>query len=168
MDWDSYFMNMAYLVAMRSKDQNTRTGAVIIGPDKEIRATGYNSFPRGLNDNRQERQERPEKYFWFEHAEKNAIYNAARVGTPLKDCIMYTNMVPCMDCAKGIIQAGIVEVVVDKNWDPTHVQKWAEHAKRTRIIFEEAGIKLRIISFKLTHIEKFQDGKVTEKSSTST
>ena len=69
---------MANLVAKKSKDQSTQIGAVIVGPDNEIRSTGYNSFPKGLNDDLQERQERPEKYYWIEHAERNALYNASQ------------------------------------------------------------------------------------------
>ena len=76
MNWLEYFYDMANLVAKKSKDQSTKIGAVIVGADNEIRSTGYNSFPKGLNDDLQERQERPEKYYWIEHAERNALYNA--------------------------------------------------------------------------------------------
>src|SRR5258708_2603107 len=61
MKWDDYFMNIARAVSMRSKDHSRKVGCVIVGPDNEIRATGYNSFPRGINDNAPERHERPEK-----------------------------------------------------------------------------------------------------------
>ena len=63
--WDDYFMTMVYLAAMRSKDESTHIGAVIVGPDNEVRSTGYNSFPRGMNDDIKKRQKRPEKYFFF-------------------------------------------------------------------------------------------------------
>jgi len=116
-DWDTYFMSLVYFVAMRSKDKNTKIGAVVVGPDNEIRSTGYNSFPRGINDSVLDRQERPEKYKWFSHAERNSLYNAAMVGIPLKGCRMYTNGVPCNDCAFGVINSGIKEVVVDKEWN---------------------------------------------------
>ena len=68
--YDELFMNMAYLAAMKSKDIKTHVGAVIVGPDNEVRSLGFNSFPRGINDNVLERQERPEKYNWFAHSEK--------------------------------------------------------------------------------------------------
>jgi dCMP deaminase len=159
MDWDSYFMTMAYLVAMRSKDKSTHVGAVIVGPDKEIRSTGYNSFPPGINDNVPERQERPEKYYWFAHAERNAIDLAAMVGIPLAGCIMYTNGIPCTDCAFSIIRAGIKEVVVDRKWSNPERDKWDETAKRTKVMFEEAGVKLRFWEGDLIQIYKFQRGK---------
>ena len=103
MNWDDYFMSMAYLVAAKSKDIRTHIGAVVVGLNNEIKTTGYNSFVRGLQDNMPERQEKPEKFYWFEHAERNAIYNATLIGTSLKGCKMYTNGIPCADCARGII-----------------------------------------------------------------
>lgn len=158
-DWDTYFMSLAYLTAMRSKDANTHIGAIIVGPDREIRSTGYNSFVRGIDDSRADRQERPEKYFWFEHAERNAILNAARVGIPLLGCRMYTNGIPCMDCARAIVQAGIKEVVVDKKWDDENSQKWSEHSERTVIMFNEAGVALRFWTGNIVQINKYRRGE---------
>ena len=89
MRWVEYFQNLAHNVKLKSKDERTQVGAVIVGKDKEIVSTGYNSFPRGIKDDKKKRQERPEKYFWFEHAERNAIYNAARIGVSTKGCTMY-------------------------------------------------------------------------------
>ena len=76
MKWHYRFMELAKLVATWSKDTSTKTGAVIVGPDKEIRATGYNGFVRGVDDDVFERFERPTKYDFFEHAERNAVYTA--------------------------------------------------------------------------------------------
>jgi deoxycytidylate deaminase len=66
MNWKEYFRNIAHQVKLKSKDEKTQIGAVIVGEDNEIVSTGYNSFPRGISDDISERQERPEKYFWFE------------------------------------------------------------------------------------------------------
>lgn len=114
MSWDEYFLAMAELVCFRSKDRSTKVGAVVVGPDNEVRATGYNSFVRGIDDHVEERHQRPAKYEWTEHAERNAIYCAARHGASLKGCRMYINWggFPCADCSRGIIQAGIVEVIM--------------------------------------------------------
>ena len=157
-NWDDYFMSIAYLIACKSKDERTHIGAVIVGIDKEIKSTGYNSFVRGLIDHVPERQEKPEKYYWFEHAERNAIYNATLIGTSLKGCKMYTNGIPCMDCARGIIQAGIIEVIVDKEWNEANSDTWSEHAKRTIKMFNEVGIKLRYWSGDMLKIQKFRRG----------
>ena len=111
MNWTDYFYNIAQQVKEKSKDEWTKVGAVIVGKDKEIVSTGYNSFPRGIVDNKPERQERPEKYFWFEHAERNAIYNAARIGVSTKGCTMYlTCGIPCADCARGIINLSLIHI----------------------------------------------------------
>lgn len=141
--WDDYYAEMAKLISVKSKDQSTNIGAVIVGPDEEIRSSGYNSFPRGLDDYRSHRYERPEKYYWFEHAERNAIYNAARHGCSLKDCKMYLNCyVPCADCARGIIQVGIKEIILGQG----HVSsqsKWVDQALRSLYMFRECGVSLR-------------------------
>lgn len=159
-NWDNYFMSIAYLIASKSKDERTHIGAVIVGQNKEIKSTGYNSFVRGLIDYIPERQEKPEKYYWFEHAERNAIYNATLIGTSLKGCKMYTNGIPCMDCARGIVQAGIIEVVVDKKWDSDNGKKWSDHAKRTIQMFDEVGVKIRYWSGEIIQIERFRRGKI--------
>ncbi|MCX6749126.1 MAG: deaminase [Candidatus Pacearchaeota archaeon] len=157
LSWDDYFMTMVYLVASKSKDNRTHIGAVIVGPHREIRSTGYNSFVRGLDDSVPERQHKGEKQLWFEHAERNAVYNATLIGASLLDCIMYTNGVPCMDCARGIVQSGIREVVVDKKWE-TNTQNWAERNRRTLEMFAEVGVKLRDYDTKYVPIIRFNDG----------
>lgn len=162
MKFDDYYMNMAYLVAMKSKDESTHIGAVVVGSDNEVRSVGYNSFPRGIQDNLPERQVRPEKYYWFEHAERNAIYNATLLGTSLKGCRMYTNGIPCMDCARAIVQAGIKEVIVDKVWDDNNDDIWIENANRTKVLFQEAGVKIRYWEGELVTIKRFKRGKVFE------
>ena len=137
--WDEYFLQMANLVSTRSKDESTRVGCVIVGPGMEVRSTGYNGFPRGINDEAPERHERPEKYLWTEHAERNAIYNAARMGTPLLDCTMYLPWFPCMDCARAIIQSGIETLVCEPEGRP-HRHKYAEEMKKARVMLLEAGV----------------------------
>lgn len=109
--WDFYFMEMASFVATKSKDRSTKVGCVMVGPNHEVRTTGYNGFCRGIDDDNDDRHERPEKYLWTEHAERNAIFNAARNGIRIEDCTAYTTMFPCSDCARGLIQSGIKRLV---------------------------------------------------------
>lgn len=146
-DWDEYFMSLCFLVAMRSKDESSNFGAVIIGEDKQILSTGYNSFIRNVDDNVKERQLRPEKYLWFEHAERNAIYNAARSGIRLKDSIMYINGFPCSDCARAIIQSGIKEIVMDLYssiyQDYTFGDSWKNQKQNTLQMLYETKINTR-------------------------
>ena len=157
---DDRFMSMVYLIAEGSKDKRTHIGAVVIGPDNEIRTTGYNSFVRRLNDNVPERQEKPEKFYWFEHAERNAMDNATLIGTSLKGSKMYTNVIPCIDCARRIVQSGILEVIVDKKWNEGNKGEDLEHSKRTIQMFKETGVKLRYWEGHILQIKKFRRGKV--------
>ena len=142
--WDVYYLDICKVVAARSKDPNTQIGCVVVGPAHEIRTTGYNSFPRGIRDDIPERRVRPEKYLWIEHAERNAIYNAARCGTALEHCTIYVEIMPCMDCARAIVQAGIREVVVAAERMNLYS---SEHYNRqfglTEVLFAEAGIIVR-------------------------
>jgi hypothetical protein len=94
--WDQRFMMLAHQIAHWSKESGRRVGAVIVGPDKEIRSTGFNGFPRGVRDDIPERHSRETgaKYLWSSHAERNAIYNAARIGVSVKGCVMYVPWYP--------------------------------------------------------------------------
>ena len=140
MNWKEYFRNIVHQVKLKSKDKYTQIGAVIVGADNEIVSTGYNSFARGINDDVDERQERPEKYFWFEHAERNAIYNAARIGVSTLGTTMYmTCGISCADCARAIINSGISKIVLREGKGATN-QKWQESAERSIIMFKEAGV----------------------------
>jgi dCMP deaminase len=146
-DWHSYYLSICKVVAARSKDPATQIGCIIVGPAHEIRSTGYNSFPRGIRDDVPERSERPEKYLWIEHAERNAIYNAARAGTPLEGCTIYVEIMPCMDCARAIVQAGIVEVVVDADrMRQFSSEFYNKHFLLAETLLSEAGVRLRRIS----------------------
>jgi dCMP deaminase len=155
-DWDSIYMTMAYLIAMKSKDLSTHVGAVIIGSNNEVRSVGFNGMPIGINDDMLERQNKPEKYYWMEHAERNAIFLSNSL---VRGCRMYTNGIPCADCARAIIQAGIVEVIVDKVWDDNNVDIWKESAERTKVMFSEAGVKLRFWEGDFLDIHRFRRGE---------
>jgi len=141
-EWHEFFLQIIDVCKKRSKDESSQVGSVIVGSGREIVATGYNSFPRGVDDSKSERQQRPEKYYWFEHAERNAIYNAARVGVSLKDCIIYIPALPCMDCARAIVQVGIKTVIIDEDENNRWSKRptWDEHMKRTLELFNEAGV----------------------------
>ncbi|KKM89951.1 hypothetical protein LCGC14_1243500 [marine sediment metagenome] len=136
--WREYFLSIVDVIATRSKDPHTQVGCVIVGPDHEIRSTGYNGFVRDAQDRIPERLNGPEKYFWIEHAERNAIYNAARMGTPLAGCHLYLRWFPCMDCARAIVQSGISEVTAGPP-DLTN-ERWGEEFKRVLELFVEVGI----------------------------
>ncbi len=147
MKWDVRFLRLAREVSTWSKDRSTQVGAVIIAEDKTPGPYGYNGFPRFIDDDVEDRHARPTKYDWTEHAERNAIYNATRIGMALKGCTMYVTHVPCTDCARAIIQVGIVKVIADaaSMEDPGFVERWNEDAKVTKEMFDEAGVKLALV-----------------------
>ncbi len=229
-DWDQYFIKMAQLISTKSKDPSTKVGCVIVGPDNEVRSTGYNGFPRGVRETvtgkdvtrtpvqihadhptrtvkvfcqetqewvdmgpnfideiptrrgnfdvmpdpryiedlilekimqhpyfsviergkvevDPDRWERPMKYDYVEHAERNAIYNAARVGIPTAGCRAYLNWEPhpCKECTKAFIQAGIVEVI-GPNKPFTTNNDWKFDV--SRIMMDEAGVKITTVECK--------------------
>ena len=138
--WKTRFLTLADTLAGWSEDRDFHVGAVIVGPDHEIRATGYNGLPRGVSSDDDARFDRAsgEKFFWFEHAERNAIYNAARVGTPLDGCTIYINRYPCADCARAIIQSGIKTVISPAI--PEHDGALDHSFQVSAVMLEEAGV----------------------------
>lgn len=111
--WTTRFLDLADLMAGWSEDRDRHVGAIITGAGHVVVASGYNGLPRGVSDHDDARFDRAsgEKFHWIEHAERNAIYNAARVGAALDGCTIYVNRFPCADCARAIIQSGIARVV---------------------------------------------------------
>ena len=114
--WDEYFMGLAHLSALRSKDPNTQVGACIVDSENKVVSIGYNGLPRGCSDAEfpwsREGGFRDSKYAYVVHAELNAILNSPR---PVKDCVLYVSLFPCNECAKAIIQSGIRKVVFDSD-----------------------------------------------------
>ena len=110
--WDDFFMGIAVLASKRSKDPNTQVGACIVDLKGRIIGVGYNGFPRGCSDDEfpWDRDKEPlnSKYLFICHAEMNAIMNSNR--NDLDNCILYTTLFPCNECAKIIIQSGIKEI----------------------------------------------------------
>ena len=142
-DWNQWFLQGVYWIASKSKDPKTKIGAIIV-KDNRIISTGYNGIPHGVNDDIAWRHERPEKYKWFEHGERNAIYSAAKYGISTENAVLYTNAMPCADCARGVIQAGIKEVYVHKQFtDLTESivrDQWKGHHIATASMLNEAGV----------------------------
>ncbi len=115
LSWDEYFMAVAKLSAMRSKDPHTQVGACIVSNDNRILSIGYNGAPNGFNDEKfpwgREGNPLETKYLYVVHAERNAILNYRGSRKDLENSKIYVDLFPCNECAKEIIQAGIKEVV---------------------------------------------------------
>jgi len=144
--WHQLFIEHAELVSRKSKDRSTKVGAVAVGPDNEIRSVGFNGFPRGIDDNIDERHHRPHKYLWTEHAERNCIYNAVRIGVSLKGCTLYMNWVPvpCADCSRGVIQSGINRIIGPPRPFGGKGDLWESHCDVGYKMLLEASIELFI------------------------
>ncbi|OQX92327.1 MAG: hypothetical protein B6D58_03500 [candidate division Zixibacteria bacterium 4484_95] len=108
LSWEEYFMILALVASLKSKDSSTQVGAVIVdNKTHKVISSGYNGFPRYLDDDKIP-QARPEKYMYVVHAELNAILHAER---QLNDCTMYVSVYPCSECMKALIQTGIKTVI---------------------------------------------------------
>lgn len=138
--WDEYFMGIAMLSAMRSKDPNTSVGACIVSTDNKILSVGYNGMPAGCSDDEypweREGNVLETKYFYVCHAELNAILNYT--GVNMRGAKVYTTLFPCNECTKALIQTGIAEVIY-------HSDKYAEtdSVKASKRMFDSAGVIYR-------------------------
>ena len=140
-DWDKRFLQLAKHISEWSKDPSTQVGCVVVGPDRELRSTGFNGLPRGIEDNEQRLNNREIKYPLICHAEENAIMHAARIGMSLKDCTAYVTWPPCTRCARSLIQAGISTIVYPK--DIEIPDRWMEDFNLSLNMLKEANISLK-------------------------
>ena len=133
--------SLVYMNAMFSNDERTNIGAVLTNSDHDVLSMGYNQIPSKVRDTSY-RQSRGEKQNWFDHAERNAIYNAAKLGIATKDSILFTNGIPCPDCTIGVIQAGISHIVVDHHWNMHNSNP--EKYNRSIAMLMDAGIEVEL------------------------
>ncbi len=141
--WDFRFIELARHIALWSKDPSTKVGCVVVGEDREIRSTGFNGFPRGIDDDEDRLLDRDKKYPLICHAEENAIMHAARIGVSLKNSTAYVTWPPCSRCARSLIQAGVKEVVYP---DAVEIpERWQEDFNISNAMMKEAGVNVRCI-----------------------
>ena len=141
--WDARFLELAKHISDWSKDPSTKVGCVVVGEDREIRSTGFNGFPRGIEDNIERLEDREQKYPLICHAEENAIMHAARIGVSLKGSTAYVTWPPCSRCARSLIQAGIMEVVYSSEQEIP--ERWVEDFNISTNMLREAGVHVRSI-----------------------
>lgn len=134
--WFDYLMGFAEHAATKSKD-STQVGAVLVGPEREIRLTAYNGPPRGVKDT-EARRERPTKYLFASHAEANLVAFAAREGIRTKGCTVYVTHMPCSACARTLIQAGVSKVIVG----PGSTSMPVEEFTAAETMFDEANVSV--------------------------
>lgn len=154
LSWDEYFMGLAHLSALRSKDPSTQVGACIVSKDKKVVGIGYNGFPRGCSDDEfpweREGDFIATKYAYVVHAELNAILNSNQ---DLRGCSVYVSLFPCNECAKAIIQSGIERVVYESD-------KYADEDSTiaSKEMLKAAGVQLKRLNYTLImNVEKIEN-----------
>lgn len=154
LSWDEYFMGLAHLSALRSKDPSTQVGACIVSADKKVVGIGYNGLPRGCDDDvfpwERDGTFLETKYPFVVHAELNAILNSNQ---DLRGCSLYVSLFPCNECAKAIIQSGIKRIVYecDKYADTDGV-------KASKRMLTSAGVELVQLTYSLKlQVEKMEN-----------
>lgn len=138
--WPRRFLDLAYQVASWSKDPSTQVGAVVVDQQGHPMSFGFNGMPKGVDDYDESRNERPTKYFYYEHAERNSIYLARR---SLEDCVMVVTHHPCPGCARAIVQSGISHLYIDHK----HGAEWSrardeEAYLASTAILKEGGVEV--------------------------
>lgn len=147
---DDIFMMIAKVIAQRSKDPSTQTGAVVVDKNNNLAGMGYNDLPRGVKDNlfpwgkdygENKQNIHNTKYPYIVHAEINAILNAGR---PIEEGTMYCLLFPCSECAKIIIQSGIKKLIYEDDRYELNRNNFSISKK----LFDVAGIKYKKYIFK--------------------
>ena len=134
-EWDEYFLGMAQYASRKSKDPSTKVGAVVVRPDNSHASTGFNGFPRGVDDDRKLLNEREDKYKRIIHAEMNSL-NFLR--EPADGYTLYVWPIPpCSVCAGNIIQRGIVRVV-----SPAPSGRWVCSCSTGKEMFKQSGVEV--------------------------
>lgn len=145
LSWDAYFMSIAHLSALRSKDPNTQVGACIVNSQKRVVGVGYNGFPKGCDDDEfpweREGDFLETKYPYVVHAELNAILNSIQ---SLNGCTIYVSLFPCNECAKAIIQSGIKCVVYESD-----KYNGTDANIASKKMFRDAGVELVQLTYSL-------------------
>ena len=148
--WDIRYLKLAKEVSTWSKDPSSKIGAVAIGDKRQVLATGYNGFPRGIADTDDRYENRDKKYKFVVHAEKNVIYNATYNGVSLNGSTLYVWGLPvCGDCALGVIQVGVKRVVMPEQDYP---QRWLDSFETTSALFREAGV-----DYEFVNVEEYEN-----------
>lgn len=142
--WDERFLTVAFYISCWSKDPGTKVGCVLV-KDRRIIATGYNGFPAGIADDPDRYLDRDYKLAAVVHAEKNALFNAAKNGSEVEGATAYVTFPPCSQCSSALIQAGVSEV-----YAPNPLQaplRWQSNFLIGRSLLEEAGVSVQDINW---------------------
>lgn len=159
--WDELFIRKTYLIASKSKDYRTKIGAILVKDNHQI-AEGYNGLCKGVLDLPHRIGDRANKYIWVEHAERNCCFMAAKLGISTVGSVLYCQGLPCVDCARALIQSGVKEVCFHKEFQDivlTMTSPWVNLLEYSILMFKETKVKVRAFSGNLG-VKAFVDGKI--------
>jgi dCMP deaminase len=150
MTWDELYFNMIQQYKMKSKDPSSKFACLVVAKDNSIKASGFNGFPRGVNDSKERYDDRKTKYLYVVHAEANAIASAAKAGVSLENCFIYIDTFPCSSCTKLIIQSGISQIILNGDSEIHNnlefQTRWSEDIEVTTNMCNESGVEIRIFN----------------------
>lgn len=150
-----------------SKD-TTKVGAVALGAEYQVLSVGYNGFPRKVVEDDEMRKMRPEKYYWFAHAEENLVAQAALTGTSLKgSTILVAPLYPCTTCSRLMIQSG-VKTIITLPMTAQHSIRWAQEASRSFAMLYEAGLTVLLFDAPANSFQRIVPCPPIETPSTKT
>lgn len=138
----AHYLAKAYELAAKSRDASNQNGALIVSNRGRINAIGWNRFPYGVNFTTERAESRPQKYRYFEHAERDAIYHAAGRGCRLVNRTMYCPWAACCDCARAIVGTRLKRLVVHKQRMELTPERWQEDVQAAWEMLSEAGVEL--------------------------
>jgi dCMP deaminase len=144
--WDKRFMKLAREISTWSKDPSSKIAAVIVNDERRILSTGYNGFPRGIEDTEERLNDREQKYPRIVHAEMNSLLSALYNGVSVKDATIYVWGLPvCAECTKSVIQSGIKRVVIMR--PELAPEKWQiQWEEMSKPMYDEAGVSVTYIN----------------------
>lgn len=158
-DWNEVFMRGVYNISWKSKDPKTKIGAILVKDNIPI-VQCFNGFPRLIRDDVRKYADRNLKRKMVAHAEANTIFLSARLGKNTYDATCYTQGIPCSNCAIALIQGGIKEIIVHKQWpNLTHSPEWVDSIELSNSLLKEAGIPI-IVFDKILGLEGMLDGQI--------
>jgi len=146
--WMHHFLKKARLASEPSKDRSTKCGCVLVGMRRNELTSGYNGMPRGMDDDIESRHERPAKYAYFEHSERNAIFNAAYEGIRLANSVAFVTGPPCVDCTRAMIQSGVIATIIPEfhNFKERETaDRWRESCMIAVNMMTECGMHFEVI-----------------------
>ena len=134
--WDQYFMGLSHYASIRSHDEQTKVGCVIVNNENHVLSMGYNGFPKGVDDSGLPTK-RPEKYPFMVHAEENAVSNLVAIsGDELK---IYLTHYPCHRCAKLLWQNNVKKWFVEEK---NLVVSYTSDDKKVYNLLIDNGLKI--------------------------